>query len=63
MTNSKRKDDQKMIPFPIRLPPSAIKQAKEKAGIVPVTKYLRTLILMWVNGEIEVTENDVKKYS
>ena len=60
---NKKEGGDKMKPFSIRLPPETIKQVKEKAGIVPVTTYLRTLVFMWVNGEIEVTDEDVKKYN
>lgn len=46
-----------------RVLPSDLVKAKEKAGIVDLTKYLRVLFLKWLNGEIEITEDDIKKYN
>lgn len=48
-----------MIGF--RVSPNEMKRAKEKAGIVALSKYLRALLVMWLNGEIEVKEEDIKR--
>ena len=54
------KKKMKMTGF--RLWPDDLERAKEKAGLVPLSKYLRTLALMWLNDEIQISEEDIKKY-
>lgn len=46
-----------------RVLPNELVRAKDKAGIVALSKYIRTLFMMWLNDEIKVTEDDVKKYN
>ncbi len=46
-----------------RVLPSELLRAKDKAGIVALSKYVRTLFMMWLNGEVNVTEDDIKKYN
>jgi hypothetical protein len=58
-----KKGDDRMIPYAIRLSVGDLNQAKTKAGIVPLSKYIRTLILMWLHGDVKVTDEDVKKYN
>lgn len=52
-----------MIPYAVRLTTSDLALAKQKAGLVALSKYVRTLILMWLRGEIVVTDEDVRKYN
>ncbi len=49
--------------FGFRARPTDLERGKQKAGFVPLAKYIRTLYLMWLNGEIEVTDDDLRKYS
>jgi hypothetical protein len=62
-SNQSNGGKQKMIMTGFRVWPADLKRAKEKAGLVDLAKYLRTLFLMWLNGEIQVTEDDVKRHN
>ncbi|MFC1975676.1 hypothetical protein ACFLXQ_04710 [Chloroflexota bacterium] len=53
---------QKMVMTGFRIAEYHLEQARTKAGLVSLSKYFRTLVLMWLNGEIKVTEEDIKKY-
>ncbi len=61
--NSKPKGGEKMIPLNVRFLPQDIKKAKQRAGIVALSKYVRTLVLMWIDGKIVITDEDVQEYN
>ena len=52
-----------MVMMGFRVMPSDLAKAKNKAGLVALSKYLRALFLMWVNGEVNVSEDDVRRYN
>ena len=54
---------QKMIVASFRLPETALEAIKRKLGLIPHSKVFRILALKWLNGEIEITDDDIKKYS
>lgn len=61
--SNQSKDGEKMVMTGFRVVPSDLVRAKKKVGLVALSKYLRTLFMMWLNGEIKVTEDDIKKYN
>lgn len=52
-----------MVMMGFRVLPNDLARAKSKVGLVALSKYLRALFLMWVNGEITVSEDDVRRYN
>lgn len=52
----KKKDGEKMESFNLRMPPSLVKSAKDKAGLIPLSAVIRTLIEMWLRGEIDLKQ-------
>ncbi len=57
------KDKVVMKMFGFRAFPNDLERGKKKAGFVPLAKYIRALYLKWLDGEIEVTEDDLRKYN
>lgn len=56
MSRSDKYGGENMKPFTLRLYPSLIDRAKDKAGIVPLSTVIRLLIEKWVNGEITIEQ-------
>lgn len=52
-----------MVVASFRLPETVLEAAKRKLGLIPHSKIFRILVLKWLNGEIEITQNDIEKYS
>lgn len=52
-----------MIVASFRLPETALEAIKRKLGLIPHSKIFRILALKWLNGEIEITDDDIEKYS
>ncbi|MEM7033857.1 MAG: hypothetical protein AAF629_30220 [Chloroflexota bacterium] len=56
-------DKENMVTTSFRLPAVALEAVKRKLGPFGVpSKIFRVLVGMWLDGKIEVTEEDVKKY-
>lgn len=51
---TKKKGDEKMGSFTIRVHESLIATAKDKAGWVPLSVVIRRLLRMWLKGEIQL---------
>lgn len=51
-----------MIQFTFRVRPSIKKRAQKKAGLLGLSRYIRTLIGMWISGEIKVSEADIIRH-
>lgn len=51
-----------MIPFAFKLPQNILEQARVKAGLAPLGKVVRILVLKWLAGEIVVTKEDEQKF-
>lgn len=51
-----KKDGEKMKSFTMRMPPSLVKQAQDRAGLIPLSAVIRTLIEMWLRGEIDLKQ-------
>jgi hypothetical protein len=47
-------EGENMIPYTLRIYPSLIERAKEKAGMVPLSTIIRALIEKWLSGEIVI---------
>lgn len=49
-----------MSAFTLRVERDLIKEAKEKAGIVPISRIIRIMLKMWLRGDIAIdyTEKD-----
>jgi|GEM_PF-3762241 len=47
-----------MATYTFRLPSTLLTQAKRKAGLVPLGKVVRLLVVKWLKGEIELTYED-----
>jgi hypothetical protein len=63
MSKSKSKKGRyngEMIPYAVRLPSSLLEQAKERAGMIPFSRIIRALILMWLEGKI--SKEDIEKF-
>ena len=56
-------DGEKMINTAFRLPLADLNAARQKAGLVDLSLYLRTLVKMWLAGEIKVSEEDVRRHN
>lgn len=54
--NRNKKGDEIMKAFTMRMPPSLISQAQDKAGLVPLSVVIRTLIEKWLKGEITIEQ-------
>lgn len=52
-----------MVMTGFRVVPSDLVRARKKVGLVALSKYLRALFMMWLNDEIKVSEDDVRKYN
>lgn len=53
-----------MVTTSFRLPASALDRVRRKIGLlVAPSKIYRILVLKWLNDEIEITDEDVQKYS
>lgn len=52
-----------MVVASFRLPETVLEAAKRKLGLIPHSKIFRILVLKWLNGEIEITQDDIEKYS
>lgn len=48
-----------MTTHTFRLPSDALDQAKRKAGLVPLGKIVRILLIKWLKGEVTISEEDV----
>lgn len=51
---AKKKPEEVMKSFTIRMTEDMMEQLKEKAGLVQVSTIIRKLIEMYINGEIEI---------
>ena len=52
-----------MVSTSFRLPANSLEEVKHKIGPLAVPgKIFRVLVGMWLDGRIEVTEEDIKKY-
>ena len=58
-----KKGGENMVMTGFRVLPADLDKAKKKAGLIPLSKHLRALFLMWLNGEIELSEDELKKYN
>ena len=47
-----------MIPYAIRLPDSLLSAAKERAGLIPLSRAIRRLVELWVEGKINLEDYD-----
>lgn len=56
MSKSEKYRGEKMIPYTLRLYPSLLDRAKEKAGLIPLSTIFRLLIEKWLNGEITIEQ-------
>lgn len=54
MSKPSEKDDEKMERYTFRLPPSLLDIARQKAGLIPLSKIIRVLIEKWLSGEIVI---------
>jgi hypothetical protein len=54
---------EKMVTTSFRLPESALDTIKRKLGLIAPSKIYRILVMKWLNGEIQITDDDIKKYS
>lgn len=54
---TKRRKEQPMEPHLIRFQPSLWAQAKQKAGLTPLSAIIRRLVELWVNGKIDLNLN------
>ena len=55
---------ERMVSTSFRLPASQIKEIKRRIGPLGVpSKIFRVLVGMWLDGRIEVTNEDLEKYS
>lgn len=54
--NLDKKDGEKMKSFTMRMPPSLIEKAQDRAGLIPLSAVIRTLIEMWLRGEIDLKQ-------
>ncbi len=45
-----------MIPYAIRMPAHLIEQAKEQAGMIPLTRIIRRLVELWAAGKIDLKD-------
>jgi len=45
-----------MMPYSIRLPADLIKQAKDRAGLIPLARIIRRLIELWIDGKIKLED-------
>lgn len=50
----KQKETENMERYTFRLPPTLLDEAKQKAGMIPLSKIIRRLIEKWLNGEIRI---------
>lgn len=48
-----------MTTHTFRLSADALDQAKKQAGLVPLGRIVRILLLKWLRGEIEITQEDI----
>lgn len=51
-----------MVMAGFRVEKEVLKRAKRKAGLIGLSHYLRTLVKMWLAGEVKVTEADIVRY-
>lgn len=51
-----------MVHTGFRIEKDVLKQARKKAGLIGLSHYLRTLIKMWLAGEVVVTEADIVRH-
>lgn len=51
-----------MIQFTFRIRSDIKKQAQKKAGLLGLSRYVRTLIGMWISGEIKITQADIFRH-
>jgi hypothetical protein len=56
MSNQSKKEIEKMTSFTMRVRPSLLDRAREKAGLVPLSTVIRLLIEKWLNGEIIIEQ-------
>ena len=59
---SEKGGKEKMVTTSFRLPESALDKLKRRIGLVAPSKIYRILVLKYLNGEIEITNDDVQKY-
>ncbi len=48
---------EKMKPYKVNFPPSLWIAARQKAGLMPLAKIIRTLVIMWLKGNIDLMKN------
>jgi len=58
MNTEQQKRGKRMATYTFRLPSTLLTQAKRKAGLVPLGKVVRLLVVKWLKGEIELTYED-----
>lgn len=58
--NPEKKEGEKMESFNLRMPPSLLSRAKDRAGLIPLSAVIRTLLEMWLRGEIELKQTGEK---
>lgn len=51
-----------MIQLTFRVERAIKEKGKAKAGLLGLSIYLRTLLAMWISGEIDVTERDIIRH-
>lgn len=56
MSKQNKREDEKMIPFTMRMQPSLLERAKSKAGLIPLSTVIRLLIEKWLNGETVIEQ-------
>lgn len=49
--------DEKMVSFTMRIYPTLLSRAKDKAGLIPLSIVIRLLIEKWLNGEINIEQS------
>jgi hypothetical protein len=60
-SKSKSGGKEKMSFVGFRLPANDLADAKQKAGLVPLSSIIRLLVQKWLRGEITITQEDVEK--
>lgn len=55
-----KREGEKMESFNVRMPPSLLRDVRDKAGLIPLSKVIRTLLEMWVRGEVDLKRTGEK---
>lgn len=57
-------DKEKMVATSFRLPAGQMEEIRRRIGPLGVpSKIFRVLVGMWLDGRIEITDEDIEKYS